>query len=78
MRLAGNVAPMVEKKNAYRILVGKPEAKRPLGRSRHRWEDNIIMDLREIGWGGIGWTDLAQDRDQWRPLVNTVMNLRIP
>jgi hypothetical protein len=56
--------------------VGKPEGKRPLGRFRHRWEENIRMDLREIGWGGMDRIDLAQDRDQWRALVNTVMNLR--
>jgi hypothetical protein len=67
-----------EKRNAYRILVGKPEGKRPLGRLRHRWEDNIKTDLREIGWGGMDWIDLAQDRDQWRALVNMVMNLRVP
>jgi hypothetical protein len=59
-------------------LVGKPEGKRPLGRPRRRWVDNIKMDLREIGWDGVDWVDLAQDRDQWRALVNTVMNLRIP
>jgi hypothetical protein len=76
MRWAGHVARMGEK-NAYRILVGKPEGKRPLGRPRHRWEDNIRMDLREIGWGGMDWIDLAQDRDHWRALVNTVMNLRV-
>jgi hypothetical protein len=64
--------------NAYRILVGKLEGKRPLGRRRHRWEDNIRMDLREIVWGGMDWLDLAQDRDQWRDLVYTVMNLRVP
>jgi hypothetical protein len=58
--------------------VGKPEGKRPLGRPRHRWEDNIRMDLRGIGWGGMDWIDLAQDRDQWRALVNTVMNLWVP
>jgi hypothetical protein len=64
--------------NEYRILVGKPEGKRPLGRSRRRWEDNIKMDLREIGLGGMDWIDLAQDRDQWSALVNTVMNFRFP
>jgi hypothetical protein len=60
------------------ILVGKPEGKRSLGRPRRRWEDTIKMDLREIGWGGMGWIDLTQDRDQWRDIVNTVMNLRVP
>jgi hypothetical protein len=69
---------MGEKRDAYRILVGKPEGKRPLGRPRCRWVDNIKMDLREIGWDGTDWTDLAQDRDQWRVLVNTVMNLQVP
>jgi hypothetical protein len=64
--------------NAYRILVGKPEGKRPLGRSRRRWVDNIKMDLREIGWDGMDWIDLAQDRDNRRALVNTVMKLRVP
>jgi hypothetical protein len=58
--------------------VGKPEGKRPLGRPRRRWEDSIRMDLREIGWGGMAWIGLAQDRDQWRAHVNTVMNLRVP
>jgi hypothetical protein len=58
--------------------VGKPEGKRPLGRHRRRWEDNIKMDLRETGWGGMDWIELAQDRDQWKALVNTVMNLRVP
>jgi hypothetical protein len=58
--------------------VGKPEEKRPLGRLRRRWVDNIKMDVREIGWDGINWIDLAQDRNQWRALVNTVMNLRVP
>jgi hypothetical protein len=67
-----------EKGNAYRILVGKPEGKRQLGRRRRRWADNIKMDLRDIGWDGMGWIDVAQDRDQWRALVNTVMNLRVP
>jgi hypothetical protein len=69
---------MGEKRNEYRILVGKPEGKRPLGRPRHRWVDNIKMDLSEIGWDGMVWINLAQDRDQWRVLVNTVMNLRFP
>jgi hypothetical protein len=64
--------------NATRILGGKPEGNRPLGRSRRRWQDNINMDLREIGWGGLDWIDLAQDRDQWRALVNMGMNLRVP
>jgi hypothetical protein len=67
-----------EKRNAYRILVGKPQVNKPLGRPRRRWVDNIKMDLREIGWDGMHWTDLAQVRDQWRALVNTVMNLRVP
>jgi hypothetical protein len=67
-----------EKTNAYRVLMGKPEGKRPLGRPRRRWENNIRMDLREIGWGGMEWIDLAEDRDQWRAFVNTVMNLRVP
>jgi hypothetical protein len=66
------------KRNAYRILVVKLEGKRPLGRPRRRWEDNIRIDLREIGWGGMDWIDLAQNRDQWKALVNMVMNLRVP
>jgi hypothetical protein len=69
---------MGEKRNACRILVGIPAGKRPLGRPRPRWVDNIKMDLREIGWDGIKWIDLAQDRGQWRALVNTVMNLQVP
>jgi hypothetical protein len=69
---------MGEKRNAYSILVGKPEGKRPLGRPRRRWVDNIKIDLREIGWGGMDWIDLAQDWDQWRALVNRVMNFRVP
>jgi hypothetical protein len=64
-------------RNAYRILVGKPEGKRPLGRPRHRWVDNIKMVLRGIGWDGMDWIKLAQDRDQCRALVNMVMNLRV-
>jgi hypothetical protein len=78
MRWTGYVAPMGEKKNVYRILVGKPEGKRPLGRPRRRWEDNIRMDLRDIRWGGTDWIDPAQDRDRCRALVNTVMILRVP
>jgi hypothetical protein len=62
----------------YRALVGKPEGRRPLGRPRRRWEDNIKMDLREVAWGGMNWINLAQDRDRWRALVNAVMNLRVP
>jgi hypothetical protein len=75
---AGHVARMGEKRNAYRILVGKPEGKRPLGRPRRRCVDNIKMDLREIRWNGMDWIDLAHDRDQRRALLNTVMNLRVP
>jgi hypothetical protein len=78
MRWAGHIARMGEKRSPYRISVGKLEGKRPLGSPRRRWEDNIRMDLREIGWGGMDWIDLAQDRDQWRALMNTVMNLRVP
>jgi hypothetical protein len=69
---------MGETRNAYRILVGKPEGNRPLGRPRRRCVGNIKMDLREIGWDRRDWIELAQDRDQWRALVNTVMKLRIP
>jgi hypothetical protein len=78
MRLEVHVASTREKRTAYRILVGKPEGKRPLGRSKHRLVGNIKMDLREIGWGGMDWIHLAQDRDQWRDLVNMVMNLWVP
>jgi hypothetical protein len=67
-----------EKLNAYRILVGNPEGKRSLGRPRRRWVDNMKMDLIETGWGDMDWVDMTQDRDQWRALVNTVMNLRVP
>jgi hypothetical protein len=78
MRWAGYVARMGEKRNAYRILVGMPEGKRPLGKLRRRWVDNIKMELGEIEWDGMVWIDLTQNRDQWRALVNTVMNLRVP
>jgi hypothetical protein len=67
-----------EKRNAYRLLVGKPEEKRLLGRSRRKWVDNIKMYLREIGWDGMNWIDMALDRDQWRTLVNMVMNFQVP
>jgi hypothetical protein len=77
MRCAGHIARIGEKRNACRISVRKPEGKKPLGRLRRRWEDNIRMDLREIGWGGMDWIDLAQDRDRWRAVANTVMNLRV-
>jgi hypothetical protein len=77
MRWAGHVARMREKRNAYRILVEMLEGKRPLGRPRRRWVGNIKMDLGEIGWDGMNWIDLVQDRDQWRALVNTVLNLRV-
>jgi len=69
---------MGERRGVYRVLVGKPEGKRPLGRLRRRWEDNIKMDLQELGCGGMDWIELAQDRDRWRPLVTAVMNLRFP
>jgi hypothetical protein len=78
MSLAGHVARLGEKRNTYRILVGEPEGKRPLGRPRRRWLDIIKVDLREIRWDGMHWIDRAQDRDQWRALVNAVMNLRVP
>jgi hypothetical protein len=67
-----------EKRNAYRILVGKLEGKRPLGRPRHRWVDHIKIDLREIGWDGMDWVSLAQDRDQWRAVVKMLINLPVP
>jgi hypothetical protein len=77
MRWAGHVARTGEGRNVYRVLVGKPEGKRPLRRPRCRWEDGIKMDLREIGWGGVEWIHLAQDTDRWRAVVNAVMNLRV-
>jgi hypothetical protein len=78
MRWAGHVAPMGEVRGAYNILVGGPKRRRPLGRSRRRWEDNIKMDLRETGFGDVDWIHWAQDRDRWRALVKTVTNLRVP
>jgi len=77
MRWAGHVARMGEGRGVHRVLVGKPEGKRPLGRPRRRWEDSIKMDLREVGGGG-DWMELAQDRDRWQALVNMVMNFRVP
>jgi hypothetical protein len=78
MRWAGHVARMGEGRGAYRVLVGRPEGRRPFGRPRRRWEDNIKMDLGEIGIDGANWIQLAQDRVQWRAFVNMVMNLRVP
>jgi len=78
MRWAGHVARMGEEMGAYKVLVGKPEGKRPLGRPRRRWVDNIRMDLQEVVCGYMDWFGLAQDRDRWRTLVITVMNLRVP
>jgi len=75
---AGHVPRIGEKRGAYRVLVGKPERKRPLGRSRHRGEDSIKMDLQELGKGGLYWIELARQRDRWRALVNAVMKLRVP
>jgi hypothetical protein len=72
------VARMGEVRGSYNILVGRPEGRRPLGRHRRRWEDNIKMDLGKIGFGDVDWIRLAQDRDRWRPLVNAVMNRRVP
>ena len=78
MRWAGHVARMGEGRGVHRVLVGKPEGKRPLGRPRRRWEDNIKMDLQKVGGSCEDWMELAQDRDRWRALVGTVMNLRVP
>ena len=78
MKRAGHVARMGEGIGVYRVLVWKPERMRPLGRPRRRWEDNIKMDLREVGCGCVDWMELAQDRDRWRALVSALMNLRVP
>jgi hypothetical protein len=78
MRWAGLVARMGEGRGVHRMLVGKPEGKRTLGRPRRRWEDNIKMDLQEIVCGGMDWIELARERDRWRALVSTVMNFRVP
>jgi hypothetical protein len=78
MRWAGHVAPMGKKRNAYRLLVGNGVGKWALGRPRRRWLDNIDMDLVEIWWGGVNWIGRAQDKDKWRALVNSVMNLWVP
>jgi hypothetical protein len=77
MGWTGHVARIREKRDVYRIFMGKPEGKRPLGRPRRRWVNNIEKGLREIGWNVLDWIDLAQNRDQWRAPVNTVMNLRV-
>ena len=78
VRWAGHVARMGEERGAYRVLVGKPEGKRPLGRPRRRWMDNISMYLQELGCVYVDWIGLAQDRDRWRTLLSAVMNLRVP
>jgi hypothetical protein len=78
MRWAGHVARMREDRGVHRVLVGRPEGKRPLGRPRRRWEDNIKMAFQEVGGGRGDWMELAQDRDRWRTLVGTVRNLRVP
>jgi hypothetical protein len=77
MKWAGHVARMGEERRVYKVLVGKPEGRRPLGRPRRRWEDGIRMDLRVTGLGGVDWIRLAQDRDRWRAVVSAVMNLRV-
>jgi len=77
MRWAWNVAHMGDRRNAYRVLVGRPGGKRPFGRPRRRWEDDIKTGLQEAWWGDVDWTDLAQDKNKWRALVNAVMYLRV-
>jgi hypothetical protein len=78
MRWVGHVTRMGEKRKAYRLLVGESEGKRPLGRPRHRWVDNIRMDIGEVGWGDVDWIGVAQDGNRWKALVNAVLNLRVP
>jgi hypothetical protein len=78
MRWAGHVARMRKRRGVYGVLVGKPKGKRPLGRPRHRWEDNIKKELEEVGCGGMDWIELAQDRDRWRAFGNAVMDIRVP
>ena len=76
--MGGACSAYGDTRGVFRVLVGKPDGKRPIWRKRHRWEDNIKMDLQEIGCGGMDWIELAQDRDRWRALLNAVMNLRVP
>jgi hypothetical protein len=76
--MGGACSTYREARGAYRILVGRPEGRKPLGRPRHGWEDNIKMDLHDMGWWGMDWIELAQDKDRWQALVNAVMNLRVP
>jgi hypothetical protein len=78
MRWVGHIACMGERRGVYRVLLWKPEGKRLFGRPRRRWEDNIRMDLQKVGYGGMDWIELAEDRERWRAMVNAVMNLRVP
>ena len=77
LRMAGHVARMGDKRASYRVFVGTANGKRPLGRPKYRWEDNIKINLQEVGWGGVDWFDLAKDRDKWWAVVNAVTNLRV-
>jgi hypothetical protein len=78
MGWAGHATHMGDRRGAYRVLVGRPEGNTPLGRPRRRWDNDIRMDLKETGWLGVAWIELAQDRDRWRTLLDAVMNLRVP
>ena len=78
IKWAGRVERMVERTGVYSVLLWKPEEKGPIGRPRRRWDDNIKMDLQEVGCGGMDWIELAHDRDRWQALVNAIMNLRVP